>query len=171
MVPMGCETRRCRGRCVSGRVCHVVSRRRLASCCRPGGRPVGHDVVGRYYDPQTGQFLSVDPLVDATGQPYAYARDDPVDSSDPTGNCGNFPTGVCEQPNGGGIFPYWDPIIRMTNAVVGPLAGAFTHYLNEATIIPLPKEALDSALQVMEDDVNGLFQQVITSIDNNSAPA
>ena len=25
-------------------------------------------VVGRYYDPQTGQFLSVDPLVDETGQ-------------------------------------------------------------------------------------------------------
>ena len=29
--------------------------------------------VGRYYDPATGQFLSVDPLVDETGQPYAYA--------------------------------------------------------------------------------------------------
>ena len=85
MVPMGCETRRCRGRCASGRVCHAVPRRRLASCCRPGGRPVGHDVVGRYYDPQTGQFLSVDPLVDETGQPYTYTGGDPVDAADPTG--------------------------------------------------------------------------------------
>jgi hypothetical protein len=28
--------------------------------------------VGRHYNPGTGQFLSVDPLVDATEQIYAY---------------------------------------------------------------------------------------------------
>jgi hypothetical protein len=42
-------------------------------------------VVNRYYDPTTGQFVSVDPLVDLTGQPYVYAGDDPVDGSDPWG--------------------------------------------------------------------------------------
>jgi hypothetical protein len=42
-------------------------------------------LVDRYYDPQTGQFLSVDPLVDETGEPYAYAADDPVDNTDPSG--------------------------------------------------------------------------------------
>ncbi len=42
-------------------------------------------LIGRYYDPQTGQFLSVDPDVDETMQPYAYASDDPVNSSDPSG--------------------------------------------------------------------------------------
>jgi uncharacterized protein RhaS with RHS repeats len=41
--------------------------------------------VGRYYDPATGQFLSVDPLVDDTGQAYAYTGDDPVNEADPTG--------------------------------------------------------------------------------------
>jgi len=41
--------------------------------------------VGRYYDPQTGQFISVDPLVGDTGQPYAYANGDPVDTVDPNG--------------------------------------------------------------------------------------
>jgi len=41
--------------------------------------------VGRYYDPGTGQFLSVDPLVDETGQPYAYTGGDPVNATDPTG--------------------------------------------------------------------------------------
>ena len=40
---------------------------------------------GRYYDPATGQFLSVDPLVDINGQPYAYADDNPVNETDPTG--------------------------------------------------------------------------------------
>ena len=41
--------------------------------------------MGRYYDPATGQFLSVDPLVDQTGQPYSYVGDDPVDNVDPSG--------------------------------------------------------------------------------------
>lgn len=41
----------------------------------------------RYYDPATGQFISSDPLVDVTGQPYAYATDDPVNNTDPTGLC------------------------------------------------------------------------------------
>ncbi|MDA8357495.1 MAG: RHS repeat-associated core domain-containing protein [Actinomycetota bacterium] len=42
-------------------------------------------LVNRYYDPATAQFLSVDPLVGITGQPYAYAGDDPVNASDPSG--------------------------------------------------------------------------------------
>jgi uncharacterized protein RhaS with RHS repeats len=41
--------------------------------------------VGRYYDPATGQFLTVDPLVDETGQPYAYTGGDPVNAKDPAG--------------------------------------------------------------------------------------
>ncbi len=42
-------------------------------------------LIGRYYDPGTGQFLSVDPLVQETGQPYAYTGDDPVNAVDPLG--------------------------------------------------------------------------------------
>ena len=41
--------------------------------------------VGRYYDPGTGQFLNVDPLVEQTGQAYAYTGDDPVNGVDPNG--------------------------------------------------------------------------------------
>ncbi len=41
--------------------------------------------VNRYYDPSTGQFLSVDPLVGITDQPYEYAGSDPVNLTDPTG--------------------------------------------------------------------------------------
>ena len=44
----------------------------------------------RYYDPTTGQFLSVDPLVAETGQPYSYANDDPINETDPTGLWGGF---------------------------------------------------------------------------------
>jgi RHS repeat-associated protein len=46
--------------------------------------------VHRYYDPTTGQFLTVDPLVAQTNQPFSYANDDPVNGSDPSGlhDCG-----------------------------------------------------------------------------------
>jgi hypothetical protein len=43
------------------------------------------DSVNRYYDPQAGQFISVDPLVDQTDQPYSYGADDPIDNIDPAG--------------------------------------------------------------------------------------
>ncbi len=49
--------------------------------------------MNRYYDPVTGQFLSLDPLVDETGQSYAYTGDDPVDGVDPSGLCWNLPAG------------------------------------------------------------------------------
>jgi RHS repeat-associated protein len=40
----------------------------------------------RTYDPQTAQFLSVDPALQTTGEPYAYTKDNPINQSDPTGN-------------------------------------------------------------------------------------
>lgn len=49
----------------------------------------GYDGQGRlrarYYDPSTAQFLSVDPLVDRTRQPYVYSGDNPLNYSDLTG--------------------------------------------------------------------------------------
>ena len=47
--------------------------------------------VHRYYDPLTGQFLSVDPMVQQTGEPYSYAGGDPVNGSDPSGESPSFP--------------------------------------------------------------------------------
>jgi RHS repeat-associated protein len=39
----------------------------------------------RDYDPLTGQFVQVDPAVDETRQPYAYAGNNPLQFTDPTG--------------------------------------------------------------------------------------
>ena len=39
----------------------------------------------RSYDPATMAFLSVDPLVAQTGQAFAYASNDPLNTTDPTG--------------------------------------------------------------------------------------
>jgi len=41
--------------------------------------------LARYYDPSTGQFLSVDPKVGQTQTPYSYADGNPVSNTDPNG--------------------------------------------------------------------------------------
>jgi len=42
-------------------------------------------LLNRYYQPSSGQFISVDPAIAQTQQPYEYASGDPVLNSDPTG--------------------------------------------------------------------------------------
>jgi len=41
----------------------------------------------RHYDPATGQFLTRDPIEARTGEPYAYAGNNPVNRTDPMGLC------------------------------------------------------------------------------------
>ena len=45
-------------------------------------------LLARYYQPATGQFISVDPQLSTTGQPYSYGNGDPVLTTDPTGENG-----------------------------------------------------------------------------------
>ncbi len=42
-------------------------------------------MINRYYTPTTDQFLSVDPDLQQTGQPYAFTGDDPLNMTDPLG--------------------------------------------------------------------------------------
>jgi RHS repeat-associated protein len=41
----------------------------------------------RYYDPATGQFVSVDPRQEQTEEAYGYASDDPINLADQSGEC------------------------------------------------------------------------------------
>jgi RHS repeat-associated protein len=41
----------------------------------------------RTYDPSTAQFLTRDPWVSITGEPYSYVGDNPLTFADPTGRC------------------------------------------------------------------------------------
>jgi hypothetical protein len=42
-------------------------------------------LINRYYDPTTDQFLSVDPKVSQTDQPYVFTNDSPLNATDPLG--------------------------------------------------------------------------------------
>jgi RHS repeat-associated protein len=41
----------------------------------------------RYYDPASAQFISRDPLVRVTREPYSYASNTPLNLTDPSGTC------------------------------------------------------------------------------------
>jgi len=66
----------------------------------------------RTYNPATGQFLTRDPLQQQTGQAYLYAGGDPINGSDPSGDCtvrgdrlpGVGASGTCTQRDIAGVI-------------------------------------------------------------------
>ena len=96
----------------AGRSTWVGNAGRHRTYCAGAGR---HYLIGRYYDPTTGQFLCVDPDVRDSGVGYAYADDNPVSDSDPTGQAARF-----INPYGCGVYvgnAHWQNGQRATNTV------------------------------------------------------
>ena len=89
----------------------------------------------RYYDPQTGQFISRDPLEAQTWQPYSYAVDNPVNWSDPTGEisakkclatalaCLAIGSPLTEKPGGGQKDEPQGPIVTQPEGKGEPRSG------------------------------------------------
>ena len=46
--------------------------------------------LARYYDPSTGQFLTIDPKVATTLSPYGYVQGDPLNQTDAAGLSGGY---------------------------------------------------------------------------------
>ena len=97
-----------------GSHCHRVSRRERR-CRQKGGSE--RAAVNRYYDPVTGQFMSVDPMVAQTQQAYVYTSDDPLNETDPLGlkGCGWNP--ICYIGSG------YDKVNNALNFILGTAAG------------------------------------------------
>jgi hypothetical protein len=97
-VPSGTRRTPCRGATIRtnrrGGVACRISERTSRCIGNPGiYLPNSHRVtnfsrgcsINRYYDPATGQFLSIDPAVAVTKQPFIFANDNPLNATDPLG--------------------------------------------------------------------------------------
>jgi hypothetical protein len=93
-VPPQTTADRCRRRPASWK--HASASR--AFCARsnqPSFTPFHTHTLGEHPSETVGRtgrsiFISVDPLVNETGQPYQYTGDNPVNSTDPLGLCSGF---------------------------------------------------------------------------------
>jgi RHS repeat-associated protein len=98
----------------------------------------------RYYDPSSTQFISRDPAVSKTRQPYAYVTDNPLNATDPSGldcsfmtpwDCGSqLAHGVLEVASSVPYSLYYvayrsDSSLLQAENEVGPLQG-FGHVAN-----------------------------------------
>lgn len=69
-------------------------RRMLTASAEVADQRLGY-LNNRYYDPTVGVFLSVDPLVSSTGDPYLYANGNPTTLRDPGGLAACSDDGNC----------------------------------------------------------------------------
>jgi RHS repeat-associated protein len=84
----------------------------------------------RYYDPTTGQFLSLDPLGPLTRDLYGYAGRSPLDRTDPTGMLGfsditdAVSTGLDAVSEAANVVQVTSDVLAMGSAAVGFEPGA-----------------------------------------------
>jgi hypothetical protein len=115
-------------------------------------------VINRYYDPATDQFLSIDPDVATTDQPYVFTSDEPLNAADPTleeyemGSQGGF-YGPGAEPGPGGGTEEEPPPPSATSAL-------------EVSITDADERLFD--LEDSEDEIPGLLSNYedITSGDS-----
>jgi RHS repeat-associated protein len=115
-------------------------------------------LLARYYDPATGQFLSVDPLVSQTSQAYEYAYGDPVQATDPTGRCpGSAWWSFCLI---GAVHWYWEYVKRYHRYLYDGLRVDLT-WLGYVSTINSVYDAWDEVVNGAgrRADANGMFNQ------------
>ena len=102
--------------------------------------------VRRYYDPATGQFISVDPLVDQTEAPYAYAADDPVDASDPSGLLSLCGFGYCVSTHSFDPMASVDAIVNFGRGASFGLSDTIANWIVPGASCTIPENSFDQFL-------------------------
>ena len=114
----------------------------------------------RYYDPNTGQFLTPDPLFAISGERYGYAGNNPLNQDDPSGlwcPLGHNSNGSCRGRNVGNDLHFASSTLEFV-AVVGVVlaapetAPAFAAALAPtATLSAISLHAVDAYLEYRQD--------------------
>jgi RHS repeat-associated protein len=80
----------------------------------------------RWYDPQTGQFLTRDPLEGITRRPYAYGEDNPLANVDRTGLSGEELEVPCFWPCGPPPAPAVETVEQAFAEAEDAISGAYS---------------------------------------------
>jgi RHS repeat-associated protein len=100
------------------------------------------DMRSRDYNPATGQFTSVDPLLTLTGQPYTYAGNAPDFLTDPSGLCS-----------------WWNAFCKYIQPLGGITEGACISTIAGAGIVGSNSDCLDVSVNFYTGNVQvGLTQ-------------
>ena len=149
---------------------------------RPSGRPGTRTDVHRYYDPTTGEFLTVDPDVASTRQPYFYAGDDPVNATDPSGlrslPCPSWSlvagaAGCAAAAAGGAVAGIGEAPAQPTGAFVAEkisgatveVSSAFDYDVKTASWTGMTAQTADALLVGDYSDINP-SSELVTSLEN-----
>jgi RHS repeat-associated protein len=88
----------------------------------------------RYYDPGTAQFLTRDPMVTITMSPYGYVGSNPLNATDPTGDCGLWGSDTCLGDAAAAIAQAAAAAARAAAQAVASAAQAVANNLPNCTI-------------------------------------
>src|SRR5258708_2223791 len=126
-------------------------------------------LLARYYDPGTGQLISVDPAIAQSNAAYNYAGGNPVSEVDPNGNV-HFRTHHSEFldiPDGVDIDSYWNK--TETNFIAKHLIGlknfiivAFAIACAFGVVEEIVCAALDEILNIYADYIHEVAHYVST---------
>ena len=86
----------------------------------------------RWYQPTTGEFMTVDPALQQTDQAYVYAGDDPVNGSDPSG-----------LDSSGSLGYGWSPVSGTSGVPCPTLSASFASSPPQPPPPPPPPVAVD----------------------------
>jgi hypothetical protein len=104
--------------------------------------------INRYYDPTTDEFLSIDPDVAQTDQPYVFTNDDPLNAEDPLGLCWpSFACGVEHAVGSAGSWVAHHPlqVLAAVAVVAGIASGVGIFVAADAIVDVSAVEALEAS--------------------------